>query len=103
MTTNLEVAEAWIRGEPKASGNMHTDGKSIYSYALRVGHIDPQGKIRIRNAWSPRNGNKGGKFYSMTTSSKHMSAVNYASAPWSDNREIIADADFDTEVQKHGG
>ncbi len=37
MLTNLEVAQAWGRGQPGASGHMHTDGDKLYSYALLIG------------------------------------------------------------------
>ena len=35
--TNADVAQAWRDGKACKSNNMHTDGKDVYSYALRIG------------------------------------------------------------------
>jgi hypothetical protein len=46
--TNAEVARAWAHDYSGNSGNMSTDGSSIYSYNHRIGYTDYEaGKVAI--------------------------------------------------------
>jgi hypothetical protein len=36
---NIEVAKFWSKGHAAASGNMSTDGVSIWSYAMLIGEV----------------------------------------------------------------
>ena len=102
MTTNQAVAEAWVAGRYAQSQSMHTNGRSIWSYDLMIGHIGPDHRIFVRNARAPGRYNPGGRFYSMTTSSKHMPPVIYAAYRAADKFghtvTIVPDADFDREA-----
>jgi hypothetical protein len=65
--TNTRVAENWRNGRAGNSKHLHTDGKSLYSYALEIGFTDlKSGEKIVKNYMS------GGKFISMTTS-QHVS------------------------------
>lgn len=37
--TNIQVAKFWSEGRAAASGNMSTDGRSIWSYAMLIGEV----------------------------------------------------------------
>lgn len=61
--TNKRVVENWRNGREGDAMNLHTDGKSLYSYALEIGFTDlKSGEKIVKNYMS------GGKFISMTTS-----------------------------------
>ncbi len=36
MDTNTQVAQAWAKGKAARSGNMHTDGQTVWSYGSHV-------------------------------------------------------------------
>ena len=44
-TTNRGVIRAWVRGEPARSstGNLTTDGRTLWSYRLAIGTTDDNG------------------------------------------------------------
>lgn len=44
---NRQVVRRWLNGEPGRSGNgnLHTDGKKLYSYKLIIGETDGVEKI----------------------------------------------------------
>ena len=65
MMRNDAVVRAFSRGERAAAGNLSTDGRSLYSYDLKIGERT-LGGIVVANFTSP-----GGRFVSMTTS-KHV-------------------------------
>ena len=78
--TNQEVTQNWINGKIGESLHMSTDGKSIFSYQMKIGetHIIKEGGFLTKkkiglNVQSPF-------FYSKTTS-KHVGLVKrYADA-----------------------
>lgn len=41
---NMDVAEAWRWGERAATRHFSTNGRSLYSYALRIGYTDEAGR-----------------------------------------------------------
>jgi hypothetical protein len=53
--TNQQVVNSWLGGKPANSGNMHTNGKDLFSYALRIGKtrkgekilLDYRGKVSV--------------------------------------------------------
>ena len=104
--TNDGVAKAWIEGRIAESGHMRTDGRSIWSYGLMIGHICPDNRILVRNAQAPSRHNPGGRYYSMTTSSKHMppviSAAFGARADYGHPVELIDDDKFQVLAYSHG-
>jgi hypothetical protein len=59
------VLEKWKDGETAASHNgaLHTDGTSLFSYNLKIGHRSRTGVTIVGEFTSP-----GGSFHSMTTS-----------------------------------
>ena len=65
MKTNKEVIRAFAWGKRAAAGNLYTDGRSLWSYNLKIAQRTPEG-IVVGNFTSP-----GGQFHSMTTS-KHV-------------------------------
>jgi Cu/Zn superoxide dismutase len=65
MKTNKEVIRAFAWGKRAAAGNLQTDGRSLWSYNLKIAQRTPEG-IVVGNFTSP-----GGQFHSMTTS-KHV-------------------------------
>ena len=104
-TTNKNVAEAWIAGKRAQSRSMSTDGRSIWSYGLMIGHVGPDSRIFIRNAQAPGRRNPGGKFYSKTTSC-HVSIVFsfalFANQEFGQVIERIDDAKFEALVRQYG-
>ena len=68
MATNSDVASAWGNSRRKSAKNMSSTGSELYSYDLLIGYTTPQGgKVLIDYT------EKGGRFVSMTTSTKHIS------------------------------
>tara|TARA_R100000008_G_scaffold70097_1_gene47608 strand:+ start:356 stop:628 length:273 start_codon:yes stop_codon:yes gene_type:complete len=65
MKTNKEVIRAFAWGKRAAAGNLYTDGRSLWSYDLKIAQRTPEGVI-VGDFTSP-----GGQFHSMTTS-KHV-------------------------------
>lgn len=63
---NCDVALAWVEGRAAVShtGNLSTDGKAIFSYALQIGDTAENGKKFVRDYTAQ--GSYG--FRSMTTS-----------------------------------
>ena len=59
---NLEVVKAWVRGQAAKSGNMATDGRTLYSYDLKIG----ERKSLSLEIYDYTRG--GGSFISSTTS-----------------------------------
>jgi len=68
MATNRQVAEAWGSSNRKSASNMQTDGRKLWSYDLMIGYTTKSGKKVLIDYTSG-----GGRFISMTTSSKHIS------------------------------
>lgn len=62
MMRNDAVVRAFSRGERAAAGALRTDGRSLYSYDLKIAE-KTLGGIVVANFTSP-----GGHFVSMTTS-----------------------------------
>ena len=62
---NNTVIVRWARGESANShtGALHTDGTSLFSYRLKIGHRAKSGATVMGDFTSP-----GGSFQSMTTS-----------------------------------
>ena len=62
---NEEVLQKWKDGENAAShtGALCTDGTSLFSYKLKIGHRSRSGVTIVGDFTSP-----GGDFHSMTTS-----------------------------------
>ena len=62
---NELVLEKWKDGETASSHNgaLHTDGTSLFSYNLKIGHRAKSGATIVGDFTSP-----GGAFQSMTTS-----------------------------------
>ena len=65
MMRNDAVVRAFSRGQPCAAGALHTDGRSLWSYNLKIAE-KTLGGIVVADFTSP-----GGHFVSMTTS-KHV-------------------------------
>jgi len=65
MMRNDAVVRAFSRGQRGAAGALHTDGRSLYSYDLKIAE-KTLGGIVVADFTSP-----GGHFVSMTTS-KHV-------------------------------
>ena len=59
------VLEKWKKGEPANShtGSLHTNGTSLFSYQMKIGHRAKSGTCVLGDFTSP-----GGSFQSMTTS-----------------------------------
>ena len=70
---NAQVTEAWIKGQPAKSGNLRTDGQSLYSYELRIGHTEGGRKVATDYTRT------GGDFRSQTTST-HVGLAKRAGA-----------------------
>ena len=68
-TTNENVANNWAKGIESVSttGNYRTDGLNLYSYYTRIGFTTVNGQ-KVLGDFTKR----GGRFLSMTTSSKHV-------------------------------
>jgi hypothetical protein len=62
---NELVLDKWKDGESASShtGALHTDGTSLFSYSLKIGHRSRSGVTIVGDFTSP-----GGHFRSMTTS-----------------------------------
>jgi len=71
---NYQVTLAWAEDRPATShtGNLHTDGKKIYSYELQIGDTTEDGKKIVKD-YTAR-GSYG--FRSMTTS-QHVGKLRY--------------------------
>jgi hypothetical protein len=63
---NKDVIRSFAWGNPAAAGNLHTDGRSLWSYDLKIAQRTSEGVV-VGDFTSP-----GGGFHSMTTS-KHVS------------------------------
>ena len=50
--TNREVAKSWSQGIAAASGNMSTDGRDIWSYAMLIGETMAGERVVYRRARS---------------------------------------------------
>jgi len=50
--TNREVAKLWSQGVAAASGNMSTDGRGIWSYAMLIGETVDGERVVYRRARS---------------------------------------------------
>lgn len=62
---NKDVISAFVWGKRAAAENLHTDGRSLWSYNLKIAQRTAEG-IVVGDFTAP-----GGDFYSMTTS-KHV-------------------------------
>jgi hypothetical protein len=63
---NLEVVKLWSKGRAGRSGNMSTDGKAIWSYAMLIGELVNGERVVYRRSRS-------------VTTSKHINlAARYA-------------------------
>ena len=62
---NDVVVDKWKKGEPANShtGALHTNGTSLFSYQMKIGHRAKSGTCVLGDFTSP-----GGSFQSMTTS-----------------------------------
>ena len=62
---NDQVLDKWKKGEPANShtGALHTNGTSLFSYQMKIGHRAKSGTCVLGDFTSP-----GGSFQSMTTS-----------------------------------
>jgi hypothetical protein len=65
--TNQEVTQNWINGKIGESLHMSTDGKSVFSYEMKIGQTLINGEKQGLNVQKPF-------FYSQTTS-KHVGLV----------------------------
>ena len=68
MATNRDVASAWGSSRRQSANNMSTDGLKLWSYDLMIGYTTETGEKVLIDYTSA-----GGRFVSMTTSSKHIS------------------------------
>jgi hypothetical protein len=62
---NKDVIRSFAWGKRAAAGNLQTDGRSLWSYNLKIAQRTPEGVV-VGDFTAP-----GGGFYSMTTS-KHV-------------------------------
>ncbi len=62
---NQDVIRSFAWGKRAAAGNLQTDGRSLWSYNLKIAQRTPEGVV-VGDFTAP-----GGGFYSMTTS-KHV-------------------------------
>ena len=62
---NQDVIRSFGWGKRAAAGNLHTDGRSLWSYDLKIAQRTPEGVV-VGDFTAP-----GGDFYSVTTS-KHV-------------------------------
>jgi hypothetical protein len=65
---NSQVVHHFVAGRRAAAGNLHTDGRSLWSYDLKIAHRTPEGVV-VGDFTAG-----GGDFHSMTTS-KHVGMV----------------------------
>eukprot|EP01050_Picozoa_sp_SAG11_P007726 SAG11_NODE_653_length_7913_cov_86.345790_9_plen_123_part_00 len=71
--TNSRVIYSWVNGDPFKANSMRTDGKTLYSYNLIIGHTYP-GDVKVLMDYTA----KGLGFYSQTTSVQVNLARPYA-------------------------
>ena len=90
-TTNENVALNWSRGNGAISttGNYQTDGLNLYSYSVRIGFTTVNGQ-KVLGDFTKR----GGRFLSMTTSTKHVSPAHDVATV------IVHPDDFDEWVKE---
>ena len=71
---NSLVAEAWALGKPARNhnGTFHTDGKSIYSYALQIGDTGESNKKIVKDYTA-----KGSYGFQTMTTSQHVGLLRY--------------------------
>ena len=62
---NQDVIRSFAWGKRAAAGNLQTDGRSLWSYNLKIAQLTPDGVV-VGDFTSP-----GGGFHSVTTS-KHV-------------------------------
>jgi hypothetical protein len=67
--SNVAAVWCWLNNRPKQAHRMWTDGDTIYSYDLAIGHTRPDG-YKIGTPYTARHGN----YYSQTTS-QHSNLV----------------------------
>ena len=69
MTDNNSVIHSWIRGYSADNGRstLHTDGRNLYSYKLRIGYTGENGR-KIVFLYNAKNDN-----FKSSTTSKHVS------------------------------
>ena len=70
---NAEVVNNWAQGFEGFTRSLRTDGKSLFSYNLRIGMTGPQGEKILFNYTTG-----GGNFMSQTTSTHVGLAVEHA-------------------------
>ena len=90
-TTNENVALNWSRGNEAISttGNYRTDGLNLYSYTTRIGFTTVNGQKVLGDFTSA-----GGRFLSMTTSTKHVSPARMVATA------IVHPDDFEQDVKE---
>jgi len=90
-TTNENVALNWSLGNEAISttGNYRTDGLNLYSYSVRIGFTTVNGQ-KVLGDFTKR----GGRFLSMTTSTKHVSPARSVATA------IFHPDDFDQDVKE---
>ena len=71
--TNEQVINAWLKGKVGAAGNLSTDGRKLYSYALCIGTTVDGSKVVYDYTAKGELG-----FVSMTTSQHVGLAKRYA-------------------------
>ena len=64
---NEQVVIAWLNGHRGAAGNLSTDGKSLYSYNLCIGHTGGHAHYPVKVVRDYTSSGEFG-FVSMTTS-----------------------------------
>ena len=83
---NTDIIEAWMSGKKSGQGQwrLHTDGKSLFSYQLRIGRTESDGKKIAFNYTA-----KGPQFYSTTTSRHCYLAIRHGGAAivWNDTED----------------
>ena len=68
MKDNHSVIHNWVRGYSADNGRatLHTDGQNLYSYRLRIGYTEENGR-KVVLAYNARNEN-----FKSSTTSKHV-------------------------------
>jgi|TARA_Y100000593_G_C4179262_1_gene271194 hypothetical protein len=64
-SNNTQVIRAWTAGQSASAGNLSTDGTSLWSYRLKIGHNTGSSAVAADFTAG------GGAYYSQTTS-KHV-------------------------------
>jgi len=64
-SNNTQVIRAWTAGQSASAGNLSTDGTSLWSYRLKIGHNTGSSAVAADFTAG------GGSYYSQTTS-KHV-------------------------------